>query len=538
MKDRSIHSYEAMQKELQDSLLKLENTKLESSYNSRDKADSKVSAYNEMLLSAAKYKKINEIREFYIKKYPDCFVDIFLELPFENSILLGYEKHIYYIEYDAYKVRKEQVLVDVDYRGSVSTTNNTLTIREQGVYKDIFVPEAIVKRKKVAFYVRVRKNVSLDTLKLDDKAFTYIDVVKFNKPSKPSTGYKLFKIFSHLSNIVLAVAFIMVLLQTIGCNFIIGRQVSYGKIESLGAGFVGFFTSPVLKIVLYALIGIYVASQVFVIINAKHYNERVSTKDFELLRNTGTQIINTIAIVVVFAFFMFTNSVSFAYCAAPNLAYAENGGIFSGLGFVQRFGEIAHLESTKAFTFATKGDAAIYILGVALSFTELLCMLYVVGRILFCIFNIFQINNNFYFVEEAMHERAKLSEKKLAEYKDKLDEFNRNIITIEDKDLCPGIYDRVPSIFSSESNFRSGKKVHQMLNGRLNFGKLFSPIIFIGLISLCFLIFDGVHNACATNLFPGSGFVKFFAYLVAAMIFFGGTWLTIMVWLKAGKLDD
>jgi len=473
MEDRSLYSYEAMQKEMQTALAKLEASKLESSYKSKDKADEKVKAYNEMLLLAAKYKKINEIRDYYMKKFQECFVDIFLESPFDNSMLLGYEKHTYEISYDAYKVEKDQVLVDVDRTASVSTVSNTVTVREAGVYKDIYVPVPIVKRKKVSFYVRVRKKVSLDTFKLDDKAFTYLDVVKFNKPTKPTTGYKLFKIFSYISKITLIPAFILVLLQTIGSNFIIGRLASYGKIESLGAGFVGFFTSPALRIILYCLIGIYLVSQIFVIINARHYNECVSSKEFELLKNTGTQIVNTVTILLAFTFFLFTNAVSFAYCAAPNLPYGEVGGIFGGLGFVQRFGEIAHLETTRAFTFANNGEAAIYILGVAISFVELLCMLYVIGRILFSIFNILKLYSDFSDIESDMIERGKTSEKKLTEYKNKLDEFNKNLISLEDKDICPGIYNRVPSMFNSESSFTNSKKVDQMLNGRLNIGKLF-----------------------------------------------------------------
>ena len=538
MEDRTKEGYDAINYELANVEATYKTLKIKEAYKTREDAVTDAKTFNEMTMKIAKLKKLTEIKDFYKKQYKNCTVDIFLDPPFENCSLLGYEKQVLNIEYDALKAKKDKTLVGVGYSGTVSTISNSINLREDGYYDTIYVLKHIIKSAKVSYYVRITKKTSEKTISLNDKSFNYIDVAYFKKPSKTTIGFNLFKIFSFLSSFALIAAFIMIILQTIGCNFVIGRKISVGKLNSLSNGFVNFFSSPVLQIILLSLIGVYLVSQIIVISTIKHYNKIVSIKNYEMLKNIPTQIVNTIVILLVFTFFLFTNAVSFAYCAAPNLPYGESNGIFSKLTIIKRFADIAHLESTKSFTFASNLEAAIYLGGVAISFSELVGMLYVIGRIAFTIYEIIMIISNSSDIEMVLNERSKLTDKKLAEYEKMLKEFNENLVTIDDTQLFLGVIKRIPSIFDSESGLRESKKIKHIQNGRFNPAKLFVPAIFIPLICIVFFVFDAIHNVCATSFFPGSNFVKIIGYFVLIAISFGAGIITGKIYSKNNKLDD
>lgn len=537
MEDRTIEGYTALQDELKNLQTSLTKLKLKDSYKDSDTAGEHARAYNDIRMRIEKINKLLEVREYYLKQYKGCVVDVFLEAPFENCSLLGYEKQTIDVAYEALKPKKEKVLVGVDYRGTVSTINNSVTLKEEGYYDDIFVLEKVTKTVKTSFYVRVTKQ-NENTLKLDDKSFTYIDVCYFKKPSTATAKFKLFKIFNYISSFTLIAAFIITLLQTIGSNYIIGRQVSKGNLANLGEGFVKFFTSPALQIILLSLIAVYFISQIIVIICTKEYNKCVSTKNFEMLKNIPTQIVNTLTLITAFIFFMFTNTVSFAYCAAPNLPYGAASGIFSNVGIIEKFAEIAHLETTRTFTFASNVEAAIYLGGVAISFCELLCMLYVVTRIVVTVIEILIHYNNISEIEEDMYERTKLNEKNITEYENKLKEFNKNLVIIDDFNLYPGVSKRVPSVFDSESNLRKSRKISHLQNGRFDPYRLFFATIIVPIIGITFLVFDGIHDLCATGFFPGSNFAKGACYVVLIVILGGIALLGFKTHERNGKLDD
>lgn len=539
MKDRTQEGYEAIQDELRnlESSHRELQLKIKESYKDRESAAADARSFNDISFRIAKLKKRDDIKAFYEKKYPGCTVDIFLEPPFENCALLGYEKQLVEVSYDAMRIKKDKVLVGVDYVGSVSTVSNSVNVREIGNYVDIYLFNPTIKAKKVSYYIRITK-AGGNKVELDDKAYTYIDAVYLKKPTKPNVGFKLFTIFNHISKISLFTAMLMIVLRVVGSNFVIGRMVSRGKIESLGAGFVGFFNSPVLYIMLLSLIGIYIVGQIGVIVTAKHYNDALSTKDFEKVKNVPTLIVNTIVMLSCLGFFLFANTISFAYSAAPHLPYGEFGGIFGGLGYVERFASIAHAEATRAFTFATNLDAAIYLSGVAISFCELVGVLLLLFRMLLLFTEILlDFGSNIPDAKDAMYDRSKLSAKKLAEYETKLKEFNQSLVYIEDKNLYPGVWDRELSVFSCESDFREGKKASYLHRGRFNPAKIFIPFSVIPLIGIVFFVFDGIHDLAATGFFPGSNFVKYAGYVIFIAIS-GGLWfLFAKVHEKCSKLD-
>ena len=540
MEDKTKEGYDAINNELAtvEASYAAIKIKMKESYKDRESANADAKTFNEMTLKIAKLKKLIEIREYYKNKFKGCQVDVFLEPPFDNCSILGYEKQTVDFGYDALKVTKKKVLVGVDYTGTVSTISNSINIRENGYYDNIFVLEHVIKSTKSSFYVRITKGTENNTIKFDDKSLTYIDVTHFKKPSKATIGYNLFKIFSYISSVALIAAFVMTILQTIGSNFIIGRRISKGKIESLGGGFVKFFSSPVLQIILLCLLLIYLGSKIVVFATTKHYNKSVPTKEYDIIKNMPTQIVNTIVILLAFTFFLFAHTVSFVYCAAPNLPYGEVSGIFSKLNFIQRFAEISHLETTRAFTFASNIEAAIYLGGVTISFCELVGMLYVIIRIFLIVIEILANNSAFYEVETAMEDRAKLTEKKLAEYETKFKEYNKTVVTIDDSNLFPGVIKRIPSVFDSESNFRNSKKIGQLQSGKFNPFRLFIPVILIPLMGIVFFVFDAIHDVCATNFFPGSNAVKLFGYFVLISISAGAGFIASKIYEKRSKLDN
>lgn len=541
MEDQTQQGYESLDKEFKDLQAKFSKFKVKDFYseNESDKASEDARTFNEMSIKIARIKKSTELREYYQKKFKGCRVDVFIEAPFENCSLIGYEKHTLELEYDAFKPLKQKIIVsDGSYSGTISTVSNSINVSQDAHYETIYQLQHITKTIKVSFYVRVMKEDADSTIKFDDKSLTFIDVALFKKPKQATTGFKLFKIFSYISSCTLLAAFVITILQTIGSNYIIGRLISKGKLENLGTGFVNFFNSPALQIILISLTALYLASQIIVFVTAKHYNSSVPTREFEMLKNVPTQIANTAFMLITLTFFMFTNAVSFAYCAAPNLPYSTASGIFSNLDFIEKFAEIAHLETTRAFTFASHGDAAIYLAGVAISFSELVGMVYVLVRILMSVIEIVGIYTNISSVEQDMYERSKLTDKKLAEYETKLKEFNKNLVIIDDANLHPSITKRVPAVFDSESNLIPSKKIQHIQKGRFNPFRLFIPACVLPLIGVVFLVFDAIHDLCATNLFPGSDFVKIAAYLVLLATSSGAFTIAIKINEKCSKLDD
>lgn len=537
MEDKTKDARDALLAEVAIMQKECETVSIQDEYKTEDAAKADAEKADQFNFKSERLRVMKGMMDHYSEKYKGCRADVFYEPPFDNCSLFGYEKHFANVTYYTYKVKKTQVLVNVGYKATVSTTSNSVNVREEGDTVDIYYLEGYYKTVKCPYFVRVMKEDNEKQVKLNDATFDYIDVKYFNKSKEKTTGLKLYNIFNYVNLSALLASFIMILLQTIGCNFVIGRLISKGKLASLSEGLVNFSTSPVLKIILLSCIGIYFVSYIGLLVTTKYYNNCISSRDFSLLKNIPTQIVNFITMLLVFSCFMLCNSVSCAYCSAPGFPYGEASGLFSGLGFVKKFAEIAHLESTRAFTFASHADAAIYLAGVTISFCELVGMLYVIAKMVFTILKIVALSSDMWDIEKALTDRAKLTDKKIEEYAKNLKEFNENIMDISDADLYPSTIKRIPSIFDSKSNLRESKKIKQLQNGKFNPARFLALLNIIPIMGIVFFVFDGIHDLCVTGFFPGSNVVKYFGYVVLMAISFGITYLATK-FVKALHLDD